>query len=649
MNSYAKVKEFEMLFLRRWRDAFSTILFYIVQFVLIVYLFGTTYAMVVSCTTTLFQIRRKEPNRAEDYVVMCAMSLLLCLLAFAAGLNVWLCAVLNFIVPFFLVLWRCSQFTPKGHMGYAMTFVFLELRPPTLEQLPVQLEAVSVCCLLLVAALSINAWIRHISFRPEEEIHRSLSRLAGLLDDLAEGGDARGAGRELYELTREFHRRGYDRRYLPELPDREKRFYHLFALLFQRASYLVSDQEAWARARETPGFSDAMHMLAQLVRRLQRAWEAEPRRELAQRIRELLDHTDLPQGRLRIFYRSVLHTLLLLCQESLHPRHGISWNQVSWSAIWQDLYRRLSPKRFELRFALRLAVVTTVSCTISYLWEFEHTYWFPLHAFLLLQPSYEESAYRMVTRPVGTAIGCLLVHLVYPYLPGLPGVFLFSLVMISLMYCCTPGTWVQPIFSTAFALIMATLTIRETEAIWLRLLYLAMAVALVLVVNRFLLPNRRGPQFTRNLQELYRLQATYWTVIRRSLRRPVDPALFSSMLSEFHMVYHEAARYVDQLPPGEAAFHRSRLVVLWNMFSELEQAESQIQTGAVTAEEVPALDALAAELEKRISPLGNLEDLSLDALPRDELYYVLSRYLEHAKMLAPSADPDQVGAPGRWD
>ena len=103
---------------------------------------------------------------------------------------------------------------------------------------------------------------------------------------------------------------------------------------------------------------------------------------------------------------------------------------------------------------------------------------------------------------------------------------------------------------------------------------LAMAVALVLVVNRFLLPNRRGPQFRRNLQELYQLQSTYWGVIRRSLRQPVDPALFSELLSQFHMVYHEAAQYIDQLPPEQAAFYRPRLVVLWNMFSELEQAES---------------------------------------------------------------------------
>lgn len=636
MHTLFRVKDFGSLFLRRWRNAFSTILFYIVQFLLVVWIFGNSYAMVVSCSTTMFQLRRKEPNRAEDYMTMCAMSLLLCLLAFAAGLNVWLCAVLNFAVPFFLVLWRCSQFTPKGHLGYAMTFVFLELRPPTLEQLPTQLAAVAFCCVLLVVALILNARVQHISSDPAQQITRSLLRLAQLLDGLADGSDARSAGRELYELARGFHRMGYDRRHLLELPDRQKRFYHLFALLFQRASYLVTDQEAWEGARETPGFSHTMHTLAELVRQLSQADDPASRRQLAQRIQSLLDHTDLPQGRLRIFCRSVLHTLLLLCRESLHPRHGVSWHQVPWSAVWQDLRQRLSPNRFELRFALRLAVVMTVSCTVSYLWEFEHTYWFPLHAYLLLQPSYEESAHRMVTRPVGTAIGCVLVHLVYPYLPGLPGVFFFSLVMISLMYCCTPGTWVHPIFSTAFALTMATLTVQETEAIWLRLLYLAMAVALVLVVNRFLLPNRRAPQFRRNLQELYHLQSTYWTVIRRSLRQPVEPALFSELLSQFHMVYHEAVQYTNHLPPNEAAFHRPRLVVLWNMFSELEQAESLIQSGAVTPAEVPALDGLAAALEARISPLRNLAGLRPEGLPRDELYYVLDRYLENARALTAS-------------
>lgn len=130
MHTFSRIQELWSLFLRRWHNAFSIILFYIAQFLLVIGIFGTTYAMVVSCSTTLFQLRRKEPNHAKDYISMCLTSLVLCLLAFAAGQNVWLCALLNFAVPFSLVIWKCSQFTPKGHMGYAMTFVFLELRPP---------------------------------------------------------------------------------------------------------------------------------------------------------------------------------------------------------------------------------------------------------------------------------------------------------------------------------------------------------------------------------------------------------------------------------------------------------------------------------------------------------------------------------------
>ncbi len=633
MGLLAKGKGLGALFWARWKGASPTIFFYLVQFLLVMWLFGADYAMVMAGTTTLFQIRRREPNRLGDYLSMSVMSMLLCVLAFAACQNGLLCALLNFSLLFVIVIWKCSQFTPKGHLGYAMTFVFLELRPITPEQLPNQLAAVAFCCLLLTVALIVNARAADITADPSGQITRSLARLADLLDGLAGGGDDRAAARELYELARTFHRQGYDRRHLLNLPDRQKRFYHLFALLFQRASYLVADGAAWQDAKNIPAFPRAMHTLAQVVRQLQSAWEPAARQRLAARIRQLLDHTDLPQSRLRIFYRSVLHTLLLLCRESLHTQHDHFFSRVPWRAVWSDLRQRLSPARFEFRFALRLGVVMLVSATVSYLWDFEHTYWFPLHAFLLLQPSYEESAQRMVTRPIGTAIGCLLVHLAYPLLPGMAGIFLFSIIMVSLMYCCTPGSWVQPIFSTSFALTMATLTIQTYEAIWLRLFYLAMAVALVLVVNTFLLPNRREHQFRRNFQELYRLQAYYWQVIRRSLRQPVDPALFSELLSQFHMVYHEAAQYTDHEPPGQAALHRRQLVILWNMFSELEQTEGLIQSDAVTQQEQAALDRVAAALGPCVCPPTDLSGVPLEELPRGELGYVVRRYVENARTL----------------
>ena len=78
--------------------------------------------MAVACSTTIFQIRRKQYNNTLDYIRIFLVSLILCFLAFLATRNVFLCILLNLAVPVFLVFWKSSQFTPKGYLGFAMTF-----------------------------------------------------------------------------------------------------------------------------------------------------------------------------------------------------------------------------------------------------------------------------------------------------------------------------------------------------------------------------------------------------------------------------------------------------------------------------------------------------------------------------------------------
>ena len=142
--------------------------------------------------------------------------------------------------------------------------------------------------------------------------------------------------------------------------------------------------------------------------------------------------------------------------------------KINWAELWYQIRFRCTMESFEMRFAMRLSMVMTVSCTVSYLLPFERAYWIPLNAFILLQPSFEESSYRMKTRPVGTLIGCIIEFFIHPLLPGLGGQILFALLMISLMYCAVPGTWYHPVFSTCYALTLATLTMNETTAITLR-------------------------------------------------------------------------------------------------------------------------------------------------------------------------------------
>ena len=156
--------------------------------------------MVVSSTTTLFQIRRRRNNTGTYYIKLLFITLLLGMLAYLASRNVVLCVLLNFTVPFALVFFQSDQFAPKGYFGYAMTFVFLELRPPTPEEFPVQMLCLLFCTLVLIGALLLYARLSAPSAPPEEEITRGLTRLAELLED---DGWLTGSGADYLELELE--------------------------------------------------------------------------------------------------------------------------------------------------------------------------------------------------------------------------------------------------------------------------------------------------------------------------------------------------------------------------------------------------------------------------------------------------------------
>lgn len=641
MQACRTCKKLADTFKGRLISALPTIFFYIVLFLIVFFVFGSQFAMVLTGTTTLFQLRHKQHNNARNYILLFFVPLVLCLLAYLATRTVVLCILLNFAVLFFLVIWKSSQFDPKGHLGFAMTFVFMELRPPQPEELGLELGAVAFCqAMLLLALLLCARWYRPAD--PRLQVPAGLHRLSQLMEQMAQEGYSEDVSRELYDTAQKLHHLGYARRRLLRTPDPQRNRYHFLALLYQRTAYLAAD-ESWRDSATFPVFSRTLHTLSQAVDACERAHTPEERSALLERLSHQLDHPDLPKGRLRIFYRNVLHIICLFCQEPAASPADFPWKRIPWRAVLLDFRQRCTLDRFEFRFALQLALVMTISSTVSYLWEFEHTYWFPLHAFLLLQPSYEDSAHRMVTRPIGTAIGCLLVHLVYPHLPGMAGVFLFSLVMISLMYCCTPGTWVHPIFSTSFALTMATLTLEESEAIQLRLLYLAMAVVLVLIVNHFFLPNRKEQQFKSNLRELTRLQGVYWHLIRRSLREPFDSAIFCELLAQFHMVHHAAHLYAQQLPEDEAQHYHHLLLTFWAMFSQLEQIACVVQSELIQKADYDTLDELASRIAPSISPLRpSIAQIYPDCIRQADLRRLLELYLANGRKLLTFASPSAV-------
>ena len=98
---------------------------------------------------------------------------------------------------------------------------------------------------------------------------------------------------------------------------------------------------------------------------------------------------------------------------------------------------------------------------------------------------------------------------------------------------------------------MASLTLDETIAITLRIVYLAAAVAIVFVVNRFFFPMRKETQFRYNFKALFRLNNSYWDIIRDGLSKETRLSVSNEILTYFHMIYQEVRRLhtEEQIPP----------------------------------------------------------------------------------------------------
>ena len=633
-----QVTQWRKTFWQSLRATFPVILFFLTAFLSVYLLFGIHYVMMVSILTVFFKTRyKKNDNTLIRYIRLILVGSLLVVLAYASSLNIWLCIILNITVPFCLVFTQSTQFKPKGYFSFAMIFVFLSMIPPdNLEGVGRQLIVFWFCVVLL--AVFIGVYYRFFAKRGSQNmtLEYILCEISEMMFLIFQPEKKKELEHRFRNLLHDFNQISYHQNFF-SVRTKENQIYDMVNTLIQRFSYLITDDE-WRNELDEEGIL-LLGRIATFLKETAMELDAPSYEKQIKTAQMHLDRMMVPEGRIRIFCRSMLHMIILILKTRSDRTERFSRiHRINWREIRQQITTRFSLESFETRVAMRVSAVMTISCIISYILPVTHSYWIPLNAFLLIQPSCEESSYRMKTRPVGTMIGCCIEFLVHPLLPGIVGQLAFALVMISLMYCATPGTWYHPIFSTCYALTLAGMTMDETTAITLRLLFLMAAVVIVFVVNRFFFPVRSEALFRYNIKALLRLNRIYWKIIGKNLERTPDLSVSGEILTYFHMVYEECTVYLRKnpaLPSGRGL--RVVLLTLWHMFSELEQMHYLVSTGAVSAEEKEDALAFITRIRKDLYPRVNSRDII--GLRRQihyrepEVNYVFNKYLMHAELL----------------
>ena len=639
------------------------IVFFIALFWVVQLGFGDRYLLTVSPFTTLFETRLEKYNPPSQYARFFLVSALALVGARLAVTNVALCVAVNLAMPFALVFMRSSQLNPRRYFPYTMLFAFLQLRPENLvTAFATQAAVLAACCVVLSAGLLLAGAVRHRAREARGRLHDRVRRLADALARAAERGFDEDLRVDLLALRRELAALAYSAREDSTAPPRTVNLLDMLATLAQRTAYLTGNFD-WS-GRHRGEHAALLAQLATLTGELDAVLDADAssgrRAVLEHRARALLADLDVDEPRFRIFCRSYLNLLVLILRTADDPQQRV-WRMSAAHAARTALFRkRPTLDSFEMRFSVRCGIVLAVSCSVNLLLPVDHLYWYVLHAYLLMQPFPDESSRRMRTRMAGTALGCVFVHAVALLNLGWVGVMVLGMALVAPLYAATPGTVTSAFFATAYAVTMASVSIDDGYATFMRLASLALAVVTVALVNRLVLPMSDRRLFAADVRQLFSMVRSGWSLVRETLEARADTVVTSERLLHFQMVHTQANALLDAITAAgeknaeiaEVARYRDAvdrmLFCLWEIGCELEQLELLVRLGAVRPEERGVLEQIIDLAEANCDPerfgtgVDEAEALAFH-LADSDLRYVLQQYVDRAGRSCASLD-DARGA-----
>ena len=651
--------------LEKWRDqivgTLPVIVFFIALFWIVQLGFGDIYLLAVSPFTTLFETRLEKYNPPSQYARFFLVSALALVGARIAVTNVALCVAVNLAMPFVLVFMRSSQLNPRRYFPYTMLFAFLQLRPTNLiESFSTQAAVLAACCATLSVGLLIAGAVRRRKREARGKLHACVCRLANDLERAASGGIDDELRKELLALRREFAALAYSAREDSTAPARTTNLLDMLATLAQRTAYLTGNFD-WSdhhRADHAVLLGDLAALTRELDNVIDATASAGRRATLTRRVHDLLATLSVDEPRFRIFCRGYLNMLALILRVAADKQQRI-WHMSATDTARAALFRkRPSLDSFEMRFSVRCGVVLAVSCSANLLLPIDHLYWYVLHAYLLLQPFPDESSRRMRTRMAGTALGCVFVHAVALLNLGWAGVMVLGMVLVAPLYAATPGTVTSAFFATAYAVTMASVSIDDGYATFMRLGSLVLAVITVTLVNRFVLPTSDRRLFAADVRQLFAMVRSGWGLVRTTLEERVDTVVSSERLLHFQMVHTQANALLDSISASgeknaeiaEVARYREAadrmLFCLWEIGCELEQLELLVRLGAVRPSERRTFARVVDLAESHCDParfgtgVDKAEELAF-ALSDPDLRYVLQQYVDRAGELRLAVDEAQ--------
>lgn len=528
--------KFKMGFLRAYPAALvSLTLFFSNQI-----FFGVKNALIAPYMTIAFIRMRNDMFKERNITKGFFIQILIGVLAFIAGINLWLTVIVNLVAIFLLVYLLTDEYKPTNYFHYVMGFVFLQTMNVNIYELGSRLTAIVYSFIIVYIALRIFS-PKNIHLKIHNMVEKGFENIIMQLNLIINHGydEVKEKQRELFSINKNLNSVLYESRRRAYFTTVGGKMYFPFIVVFQHMNNITTEflnNKDLFTDNNFKYLRNLRTLLSDLVSNLKNNKSKSCVKDLI----DFLSHNELDNNDLNLNMIYILNYLISTIENvskenTLHTREtSKEWKIPKESRTLGRLNYHFRWDSFKLRFALRLSVMVTLSFVLTDVFHIPKGYWLPMTIYIMILPFYEDSTKKIAARFKGTFIGIMLSFVLFHIFKSHISHIIIVVISTFLMYSRT-NYGSMSIYITCYSLALSTLSMDSNMILELRFIYTFIAAGLAIIANKYVFPMKNDTEVINMMNKLIRLDKLMVNELTNSINDNYNGDLIRELLLKSYL------------------------------------------------------------------------------------------------------------------
>jgi len=454
--------------------------------------------VIIAPFMTLFFLRLQKDEFVASTVLKSTFIYIgIALLAYVGMLNIYLCAVINFITPFIIIYLFLDEFDPTNQIPHVLAFSFFQMIPVEIKDLPIRIGAiVGACiityCMVLVTRMMTKTGSNHTL---QKLTLQGIQEMICQLDAVIQKNYDRVSEHQiiLFNISRDLSKYIYGAHDTLVFNRSNSQHYFPFIIIFQHMNHLIDDicKNPKQLTQDTLLY---LEKLKNILSDTYKLTQINAMEQVAVKLIELADETEIEQVDINYNLVYLLNYMSTALMDLPYKRQVCSFKSLcSQSHIWYYLKSNFNIHSFRMRFALRLSIAVCPITTLVYFFNLPKGFWISMTVMVVILPYWENTLRKIIDRVIGTLVGVTLFAILYYLFPNSIEQMIIMVIVNYFIYM-TRRYMFTVIFLTCSSLSINVAVLGADHLFTLRIIYTLGAALIAVIVSFFVLPTNHATE-----------------------------------------------------------------------------------------------------------------------------------------------------------